>query len=76
MLEIPVIRWGKPYDSIEKKEIRHFVTGEPIATVELWINIQKNYDLWIARKKREPKIRIVQFYKESTGKGTKKTVVA
>jgi len=45
-------------------------------TPELWINIQKNYDLWIARKKREPKIRIVQFYKESTGKGTKKTVVA
>ena len=34
MLEIPVIRWGKPYDSIEKKEIRHFVTGEPIATVD------------------------------------------
>ena len=34
MLEIPVIRWGKPYDSFEKKEIRHFVTGEAIATVD------------------------------------------
>ena len=34
MLEIPVIRWGKPYDSFEKKEIHHFVTGEPIATVD------------------------------------------
>ena len=33
MLEIPVIRWGKPYDSLEQKEIRHFVSGEAIATV-------------------------------------------
>ncbi len=33
MLEIPVIRWGKPYDSLEKKEVRHFVTGEPIAAI-------------------------------------------
>ena len=33
MLEIPVVRWGKPYDSLEKKEVRHFITGESIATV-------------------------------------------
>ena len=33
MLEIPVIRWGKDYESLEKSEIVHFATGEPIANV-------------------------------------------
>jgi acyl-CoA reductase-like NAD-dependent aldehyde dehydrogenase len=33
VLEIPVIRWGKPYESLEKTEVVHFNTGEPIASV-------------------------------------------
>jgi acyl-CoA reductase-like NAD-dependent aldehyde dehydrogenase len=33
MLDIPVIRWGKPYESLEKTKVAHFNTGEPIATV-------------------------------------------
>ncbi|MEX2140601.1 MAG: aldehyde dehydrogenase family protein [Pirellulales bacterium] len=33
MLNLPVLRWGKPYDSLEKDEVRHFLTGEPIAKV-------------------------------------------
>jgi acyl-CoA reductase-like NAD-dependent aldehyde dehydrogenase len=33
VLHIPVIRWGKPYDSLEKQEIVHFLTGESIANV-------------------------------------------
>jgi acyl-CoA reductase-like NAD-dependent aldehyde dehydrogenase len=33
MLEIPVIRFGKPYESLEKQEVLHFATGEPIAKV-------------------------------------------
>ena len=33
MLQIPVIRWGKPYESLETDEVRHFVTGEAIAKV-------------------------------------------
>lgn len=33
MLEIPVIRWGKPYESLETTEVVHFYTGEPIAKV-------------------------------------------
>lgn len=33
MLEIPVVRWGKPYESLEVAEINHFATGEPIAKV-------------------------------------------
>lgn len=31
MLNIPAIRWGKPYDSLEKEDVVHFRTGEPIA---------------------------------------------
>ena len=33
VLEIPVIRWGKPYESLETTEVVHFNTGDPIATV-------------------------------------------
>ena len=33
MLNIPVLRWGKPYDSLEKDEVVHFISGEPIARV-------------------------------------------
>ena len=33
MLNIPVIRWGKPYESLEVDEVLHFMTGEPIAKV-------------------------------------------
>ncbi len=33
MLNIPVLRWGKPYDSLEKDQVVHFITGESIATV-------------------------------------------
>lgn len=33
MLKIPVIRWGKPYESLEIDNVVHFATGEPIAKV-------------------------------------------
>jgi acyl-CoA reductase-like NAD-dependent aldehyde dehydrogenase len=33
MLEIPVLRWGKPYESLEKDEVVHFISGEPMAKV-------------------------------------------
>ena len=33
MLNLPVIRWGKPYESLEIDEVVHFATGEPIAKV-------------------------------------------
>lgn len=33
MLNIPVIRWGKPYESLEIDDVVHFATGEPIANV-------------------------------------------
>ncbi|QDT97700.1 aldehyde dehydrogenase family protein [Gimesia aquarii] len=33
MLEIPVLRWGKPYESFDQQEVVHFETGEPLAKV-------------------------------------------
>ncbi len=33
MLNLPVLRWGKPYDSLDKDTVTHFATGEPIAKV-------------------------------------------
>ena len=33
MVEIPVLRWGKPYESLEKDEVVHFETGETRAQV-------------------------------------------
>lgn len=34
MLRIPVIRWGKPYESLETQKVVHFLTGEAIAEVD------------------------------------------
>ena len=31
MLEIPVVRWGQPYESLDKADVVHFETGEVMA---------------------------------------------
>ena len=33
MLELPVYRWGKAYESLEKQDVVHFDTGEVLAQV-------------------------------------------
>jgi len=33
MINIPVLRWGQPYTSIDVDRVAHFATGEPIASV-------------------------------------------
>ncbi len=33
MLNIPILRWGKPYESLEVDEVVHFISGEPMARV-------------------------------------------
>ncbi|MEM9703889.1 MAG: aldehyde dehydrogenase family protein, partial [Planctomycetota bacterium] len=33
MLELPVIRWGQPYESADKVEVKDFETGETLAAV-------------------------------------------
>ncbi|MCZ6698858.1 MAG: aldehyde dehydrogenase family protein [Planctomycetota bacterium] len=33
MLNIPILRWGQPYTSLDQDEIVHFITGESLARV-------------------------------------------
>lgn len=33
MIELPAIRWGEPYESLDVDQVSHFYTGEPIAKV-------------------------------------------
>lgn len=33
MIELPAIRWGEPYESLEIDQVNHFYTGEPVAKV-------------------------------------------
>ena len=33
MIEIPVVRWGEPYESMEKMDVVHFESGETLAQV-------------------------------------------
>src|SRR5262247_2522468 len=33
ILNIPILRWGKPYTSLETEDVVHFVTGERLARV-------------------------------------------
>src|SRR5690348_13186225 len=35
MLHIPILRHGKPYESVDKIEIVHHATGEPVAKVSM-----------------------------------------
>ncbi len=34
VIRVPVLRWGKPYRSLETTTVSHFLTGEPIAEVD------------------------------------------
>ena len=33
VLNIPILRWGQPYTSLETDDVVHFVTGETLARV-------------------------------------------
>ena len=33
MINIPILRWGQSYESLDLDEVVHFATGEPIAKV-------------------------------------------
>ena len=33
MLNIPILRWGQPYTSLETEDVVHFITGETLARV-------------------------------------------
>src|ERR1700730_12385219 len=33
MLNMPILRWGRPYTSLEQEDVIHFITGETLARV-------------------------------------------
>ncbi len=33
MINLPILRWGTPYTSLEQDEVTHFLTGKPLARV-------------------------------------------
>ncbi len=35
MLNLPILRWGQAYTSLEQDVVKHFITGEPLAHVSL-----------------------------------------
>lgn len=53
MLEIPVIRWGKPYESMQQEPVVHFETGETLATVHQANGGLIKMDMKKARQARE-----------------------
>lgn len=53
MLTLPVIRWGKPYESLEFDDVVHFDTGEPIAKVGIANGGLLQRDMRQAGKARE-----------------------
>lgn len=53
MLEIPILRWGQAYQSMEKQEIVHFETGEPIALLHQATGSMVKMDLRKAQKARD-----------------------
>jgi len=53
VLNLPVLRWGKPYESLEVDEVLHFLTGEPIAKVSQANGGLVQRDMRQARRARE-----------------------
>jgi acyl-CoA reductase-like NAD-dependent aldehyde dehydrogenase len=52
-VHLPILRWGKPYDSLEKDKVVHFITGETIAEVSQANGALLQRDMRLARKARE-----------------------
>lgn len=53
MLEVPVLRWGKVYESMEKQPVVHFDTGEPMAFTHQATGSMVKMDLRKAQKARD-----------------------
>ncbi len=46
MIHFPVLRWGKPYKSLDVDKVVHFESGEPLAEVSQAIAGMIQRDLW------------------------------
>jgi acyl-CoA reductase-like NAD-dependent aldehyde dehydrogenase len=53
MLNLPIWRWGRPYTSLEKDTVAHFITGEVLAKVSQANTGLLGRDMRMARRARE-----------------------
>ncbi len=53
MLDIPILRWGQVYESVEKAPVVRFDTGEPVAMLHQATGMQAKLDLKKAQKARD-----------------------
>ncbi len=53
MINLPTIRWGQPYESLDVEEITHFLTGETVARVSTVGSGIVKRDAKLARRARE-----------------------
>jgi acyl-CoA reductase-like NAD-dependent aldehyde dehydrogenase len=52
LIHVPILRWGKPYQSLETNVVEHFATGEPVAEVSQATAGMLSRDLRKARRAR------------------------
>ena len=72
MIDIPVLRWGQPYDSLEKDTVVHFDTGEELATVSLANGGLIQRDMRKAQRARDvlreiPPRELIEMVKKAAG---------
>ena len=53
VLNIPVLRWGKPYTSLETEDVVHFITGETLARVSQANTGLLGRDIRLAQRARQ-----------------------
>lgn len=53
MLDIPILRMGQVYESMEKQAVVHFATGEPVAQLHQATGMMLKLDLRKAQKARD-----------------------
>jgi acyl-CoA reductase-like NAD-dependent aldehyde dehydrogenase len=53
MLNLPILRWGQPYTSLEQDTVAHFITGETLAKVSQANTGLLGRDMRQARRARE-----------------------
>jgi len=72
MIDIPLLRWGKPYESLEKNTVVHFETGEELAQVSQANASMVQRDLRKAGRAREvlreiPIAELLEMMKKAAG---------
>jgi acyl-CoA reductase-like NAD-dependent aldehyde dehydrogenase len=53
MLNLPILRWGRPYTSLEQDTVSHFITGETLAKVSQANTGLLGRDMRLAHRARE-----------------------